>query len=303
MGELTLREYQGISIPQRQDGYINATAMCKAGGKEWSNFRQLKSTNEYLEALESVLGIPRTELISTVQGVPVGGRSHDQGTWVHPRIASRLAQWISPEFAVVVDGWVLDILSGKHPMPNEVSHEGAIARNLAALMESQTLLLQSTAGFQAAMQQIAIETRTTSVAVEHLGTRVEKIDTEVEQLANEVRRRRKDFTRRTQSIYKSVVWRYYNGCCPIFRHIKILDSEIVRTMKCKYTISELDHWYASHKNQLHEGWLISSEAHAQFEKNTRSRDKYHSAFREFQRNVDAYVESTEGIQRPLFPDV
>jgi hypothetical protein len=68
MSSLTLREYNGIQIPQRHDGYINATAMCQAGGKQWSNFRQLKQTEDYVEALESVLGIPRTDLISTIQG-------------------------------------------------------------------------------------------------------------------------------------------------------------------------------------------------------------------------------------------
>jgi len=45
------------------------------------------------------------------------------GTWVHPQVATHLAQWISPEFAVQVNKWVFDLLTtGKADVkPVEIS--------------------------------------------------------------------------------------------------------------------------------------------------------------------------------------
>lgn len=76
-------------IQQRaKDGYINATAMCKAAGKLWADYRRLKITGEFCGALSSDMGIPITELIQSF----TGGNPQLQGTWVHPHVALHLAQ-------------------------------------------------------------------------------------------------------------------------------------------------------------------------------------------------------------------
>ena len=99
-------------IQQRaKDGYINATAMCKAAGKLWADYRRLKATGEYLNALSADMGIPITGLIQSLSG----GIPELQGTWVHPQVAVHLAQWLSPEFAVKVSKWVFDWMSGSAP--------------------------------------------------------------------------------------------------------------------------------------------------------------------------------------------
>ncbi|RYG55028.1 MAG: KilA-N domain-containing protein, partial [Alphaproteobacteria bacterium] len=90
-GSLVPHSYQGAVIQQRlTDGYINATAMCKAAGKEWSNYRQNGSTTDFLAALETSLGIPRNLI---VQSIGTGANEH-RGTWVHPQVAINLAQWL-----------------------------------------------------------------------------------------------------------------------------------------------------------------------------------------------------------------
>jgi KilA domain-containing protein len=99
----------GEIIQQRaKDGYINATAMCKAAGKLWYEYRRATSTENFLEALEADTGISRNELIQSLRGGHEG-----QGTWVHPQVATHLAQWLSPEFAVKVSRWVYDWMSGR----------------------------------------------------------------------------------------------------------------------------------------------------------------------------------------------
>ena len=102
-----VREWQGHPIQCRQpDGYVNATAMCQAGGKRWNDYSRMERTTEYISALTAVAGIPVTDLVDLKQG----GRPDEQGTWIHPRLAVDLARWVSPAFAVWMDGWFLESL-------------------------------------------------------------------------------------------------------------------------------------------------------------------------------------------------
>jgi len=104
--------YQGSVISQREaDGYINATAMCKAAGKEWANYNQNSTTKAFLKALEGSLGIPRDLIVQTIGT----GSNEARGTWVHPQVAVHLAQWLSAEFAVKVSQWIVEWMSGRHP--------------------------------------------------------------------------------------------------------------------------------------------------------------------------------------------
>ena len=83
---------------------INATQMCKAAGKLFGHYKSLDSTQIYLQALESIIGIPILELIK----VDVGG--NHSGTWIHRLVAVHLAQWLSPSFAVQVSIWVNELM-------------------------------------------------------------------------------------------------------------------------------------------------------------------------------------------------
>lgn len=102
------RVWQGTAIQRRQaDGYVNATQMAKANGKHLPHYLANGRTREYIAALAPVVGIPTTDLIDTIQG----GTPSLQGTWIHPRLAVDLARWISPAFAVWMDGWFLESVS------------------------------------------------------------------------------------------------------------------------------------------------------------------------------------------------
>lgn len=109
---LVPHSYQGSLIQQRaSDGFINATAMCKAAGKEWSGYRRLDSTTEFLAALEGSLQIHRDVIVQSI----ISGPNEHRGTWIHPQVAIHLAQWLSAEFAVRVSEWVYDWMLGKPP--------------------------------------------------------------------------------------------------------------------------------------------------------------------------------------------
>lgn len=102
------RFWQGTAIQRREsDGFVNATAMAKANGKHLPHYMANERTRDYIAALAPVVGIPTTDLIHTIQG----GTPSLQGTWIHPRLAIDLARWISPAFAVWMDGWFLESLT------------------------------------------------------------------------------------------------------------------------------------------------------------------------------------------------
>ena len=109
-GGLISRSYNGTPIARRtSDGYVNATAMCKANDKRWGNYFQTDRATQYLEALSGSTGIPAHQLFETFETGPNEGR----GTWVHPQVAVDLARWISAPFAVWMDGWFLEEVNGR----------------------------------------------------------------------------------------------------------------------------------------------------------------------------------------------
>jgi hypothetical protein len=107
--QLDIRSWQGTPISRRTtDGFVNATAMCKANGKAWADYWRTDRATKYLEALSTVMGFPITGHDGLVVSISGGT---DQGTWVHERVAVDLARWLSPQFAVWMDGWFLEQVS------------------------------------------------------------------------------------------------------------------------------------------------------------------------------------------------
>lgn len=100
--------FEQHNIRQREsDGYLSATDMCKAFGKLFGNYHKSQSTHEYINALNE--SIPSgIDLICIINN----GSNNERGTWVHPRIAIHLAQWLSPKFSIAVTDWVIRYLSG-----------------------------------------------------------------------------------------------------------------------------------------------------------------------------------------------
>ena len=108
MSDLITRAWNGTPIARRTtDDYVNATAMCKANGKQWNDYWRTDRATAYLEALCTETGIPVSSLCLSLKG------GFHQGTWVHPQVAVDLARWISAPFAVWMDGWFLEEINGR----------------------------------------------------------------------------------------------------------------------------------------------------------------------------------------------
>lgn len=132
---LSVRTWNDAPISRRDgDGYADATAMCQANGKLWADYQRLQRTQEYLKALEAVMGNPITGEHAQLIQMTQGGPAHLQGTWIHPRLAVDLARWLSPQFAVWMDGWFLEQLeqAQRPPSPALLYSRAAEAHALPA---------------------------------------------------------------------------------------------------------------------------------------------------------------------------
>lgn len=114
-GEITLN---GITVLAREDGFINATAMCKAGGKHFKHWNCLESTKELIKVLEKVKG---NQIIDSI----MKGPNNKRGSWIHPILATNLAQWISSEFGLKVCLWIEEwkqLNNNKNIYNNEINN-------------------------------------------------------------------------------------------------------------------------------------------------------------------------------------
>ncbi|MEB3169125.1 MAG: KilA-N domain-containing protein [Synechococcaceae cyanobacterium] len=134
---LEVRQWEGHAIQRRRtDGYVNATAMCKATGREWFTYARAARTGEYIAALERVLGSPQNcgDLIEVI----TTGPNHLRGTWIHPRLAVDLARWCRPAFAVWMDGWLLGELGAIDPTPAAASEPTPRPSRQSVAVEPET---------------------------------------------------------------------------------------------------------------------------------------------------------------------
>ena len=134
--DFTTRCYKNITVHRRiSDGFFNATAMCKSFKTHFFKYLKADRTQAYIDALanmicetETPFGVSRIEcgtstldsIRETLVQVQHGGPY--QGSWIHERIAVDLARWLSPDFAVWMDGWLLELLLFTKEIPPATTH-------------------------------------------------------------------------------------------------------------------------------------------------------------------------------------
>lgn len=134
MGELVRfipRQVNGVIVDQRvADGFINATAMCKAHGKDISNWLKTDDTWDLVVALAEDLSVSPNpskktnsdktrvaaiypSLVLVKRGSPANGG----GVWIHPDLATDLGAWCNKRFAIQVARWIREwFVTGKNPI-------------------------------------------------------------------------------------------------------------------------------------------------------------------------------------------
>lgn len=166
-------EHRGVSVPQRaKDGYVNATAMCKAAGKNWADYNRIGPTRAFFNELSAEMGLPISELVQSVSG----GTPQLQGTWVHPYVAINLGQWLSPQFSVQVSKWVTEWIAGGPQIVERMPyHLRRYVANMSAVPRTHFSILQElTCGLIAPMEA---QGQVTGSEAEHIKRALEAAQT------------------------------------------------------------------------------------------------------------------------------
>lgn len=145
MSDLDFNALLSTACRREKDDYVDATAWCKAFGRRWNKFADLPETKQFIRACCEKQKAPKSGLVHSVKGV---------GTFVHPLIAIKLAEWLSPEFEVFVketfqkllvdpEGLAADILINSH---NKERVDRAKQRVLVSGTNKETMELASATG-------------------------------------------------------------------------------------------------------------------------------------------------------------
>lgn len=133
--KLVVSNYQGLDVSFSEDGWFNATAAAEKFGKRPIDWVRLDETQNYLKALADGLGISEPKSLIRAR--------RNSGTWLHPKLAVRFAQWLDVSFAVWCDLQIDSLLRGTHPVHDlkRLRHECSSSyRVMSAVMQMQRQL-------------------------------------------------------------------------------------------------------------------------------------------------------------------
>lgn len=106
--------YEGLRVDFTNDGWFSATAAAKRFGKDVDDWVVLAGTLDYIRALDEVLTGKESRITDTRKNgyVKTSKARLDRGggTWLHPKLAVRFAQWLDAKFAVWCDMQIDQIL-------------------------------------------------------------------------------------------------------------------------------------------------------------------------------------------------
>lgn len=126
--------YQGMMIHASRDAWFNATEIAALFGKRPIDWLRLPETERYIDALCQRHEVGKSHFIKTSRG------KGKNGTWLHPKLAIRFAQWLDVGFAVWCDEQIEALLTSQ-PVWEQHRHDlrtltklknRFIAHNLAA---------------------------------------------------------------------------------------------------------------------------------------------------------------------------
>ena len=151
-------DYMGHPIAYRGDGWFNATQAAAKFGKEPTAWIRQSDTIEYIAALckrygnsgfvtefnkikdfdstsskarSALLKLAKDSgLVKTKAGAPETGG----GTWLHPKLAVRFAQWLDVDFAVWCDEQIDALLRGKEDWAKDRALLAAAHRVMSGML-------------------------------------------------------------------------------------------------------------------------------------------------------------------------
>jgi hypothetical protein len=105
---------------EMKDGELraNLTQMAKPFGTDPKQWLRTDEAKDYLKRLATAGKCSTADLLI----VKRGGTPNEQGTWANDyRIAMRFAQWLSPEFSIMVDDMLVRLMTGDIKTPKQLT--------------------------------------------------------------------------------------------------------------------------------------------------------------------------------------
>ena len=100
---------------RKEDMYINAIQLCKAGDKLFNDWYSLETTKKLITDLKTEItnNTPNDELrlIDCIEPNSIDSNSISEEIWIHPRLALKVAFWISPNFILEISNWICNLYS------------------------------------------------------------------------------------------------------------------------------------------------------------------------------------------------
>ncbi|WP_047238396.1 KilA-N domain-containing protein [Chromobacterium subtsugae] len=182
MGKIIHVDFNGQAMHFTSDAWFNATAAASHFGKEPGDWLRQRETIEYLaalaahqgnsgfvEELNSINTLPSTSAASQAKLLKLskqssyvrtkaGSPANGGGTWLHPKLAVRFAQWLDVRFAIWCDEQVDAIIRG-HAGPNSWSAARAAAASNYRLLCDMVNLHRQAIGKGSTAHHFANESR------------------------------------------------------------------------------------------------------------------------------------------------
>lgn len=134
---LIVAEYDHTAMSFNSDGWFNATVAAEKFGKRPNDWLSLPSTIDYLQGLERRYGaVPYVKTARGGNQRTNTRKSGIGGTWLHPKLAVRFAQWLNTDFAIWCDEQIDGLLRGNHPHHDwlRARHEAASSHKVMCAM-------------------------------------------------------------------------------------------------------------------------------------------------------------------------
>ena len=122
MNAIVKIKYENVDQSFDNSGWFNATEAAKRFDKRPNDWINLPETQRYIEALvkrdyqksdTKLSGI--TNFIKTKKG---NSKQFTQGTWLHPKLAVRFAQWLDIDFAIWCDEQIDGLIQANQAPPS-----------------------------------------------------------------------------------------------------------------------------------------------------------------------------------------
>nr|WP_199066390.1 KilA-N domain-containing protein [Chromobacterium sp. ASV5] len=151
MTKLIQADFNGQAMQFTQDAWFNATEAAVKFGKRPVDWLNQDGTREYIATLSDMLKCEPGSLLKTKRG-------NNGGTWMHPKLAVRFAQWLDARFAVWCDMQIDALIRGQAGPDSWSAARVAAASNYKLVCDMVNLHRQ-VAGKNSAAHHYANEAR------------------------------------------------------------------------------------------------------------------------------------------------